>query len=216
MPQPSASAKKKTNPGMITPMFRGSFVHLVTPRAQSDEPGAEAKYSLLMPFSKTDKACKQFLADLEKELMRVAVAKHGAEITKKKLKHFPIKDGDETDYDSLHGCFTVGASNKFRPGCIEPDGHGGHNILTTEQQLYSGAWYRAKVSCYAWFNKKSGKGVSVSLENVIKVKDDDAFTGRSKAEDDFADLLGEKPENDDLDDDASDAKSDDLDDDLDL
>jgi hypothetical protein len=54
------------------------------------------------------------------------------------------------------------------------------------EELYSGAYYRASIRCFAWEHPTGGKGVSVALDNVMKIKDGEAFSGKSSASDDFA------------------------------
>jgi hypothetical protein len=63
------------------------------------------------------------------------------------------------------------------------------------EALYSGAWYYASFQPFFW-NNSFGKGVSLSLCNVMKAKDDEKITSRPSAEDDFKDLLGAAPAGD--------------------
>lgn len=182
---------------LTTPEFRGSYVNLIEPRAVSDDPGAEKKYSMLIVLSKTDPEAKAFVKKLEAAIQTASAEKHGKPIPKERLKHYPIKDGDNDEKEDFHGHWLISASNKFKPGAIDLNGQ---KLISTED-LYSGAWYRASISCWAWDNPKGGKGVSINLKNVLKVRDDDAFTGVAKAEDDFADFLSEKPSGSSTDDD---------------
>lgn len=168
---------------LITPVFRGSFVTLV--KARSIEEGQTPKYSILAPLSKTNKEATAFIAKLRAEIARVVLAKFGKAIPEKALKHFPIRDGDTMEQEGFAGHWCISASNKFKPGVVD----GAGNKLFSEEDLYSGAWYRASISVWAWSHKTGGKGVSINLDNVLKTKDDEKIGGGTKAEDDFKSYL---------------------------
>ena len=188
---------------IITPEFRGSYVTLVKPRAISDEPDAELKYSINILLPKDSPETKAFIKKLEGAFAASMTEKLGKPIPFANCRHYPIHDGDKADDDGnvdeiTKGCWVIYASNKRKPGAIDMKG----NKLFSEDDLYSGAWYRASLSTWAWTNPKFGKGVSINLDNVLKVKDDEAFGGRAAPpEDDFKSFLGadpSDPENDPL------------------
>lgn len=170
---------------LVTPEFRGSFVHLVTPHAIKVAPGEkqpEPRYSITIPVSKKD----PFWKKVEALINETAVAKFGK--IPPKLKS-PIKDGDEPDNDGnerveFKGTFTIQATSKNRPGVVDQ----GLNPIMTEDEIYSGAYYRASIRAYAWDHPTGGKGVSIALDNVMKVRDGEPFSGRSDAKSDFADF----------------------------
>ncbi len=171
-----------------TPLFRGSFVNLAKARARENDDGTPGKeqFSMLIVVPKGKKSTRLFIEELSGILLTCAQEKHGSAITQKRLKHWPIKDGDESEKEQFHGHYLINAASNFKPSVIDANG----DELTTGEELYSGAWYKAKISPWAWANKKGGKGVSVNLESAIKIKDDDRFGGGSKASDDFADEVG--------------------------
>ena len=173
-----------------TPAFRGSFVHLIKPREQERDDGTtSSKFSILIPLNKADKATKLFMAELLKEVARASAEKHGKALTPAQLKNFPVKNGDNMEGDQFAGHWCINASANFRPSVCDGNGED----LTTEEEVYSGAWYKAKISVWAWMNKKGGKGVSINIESALKVRDDEKFGGGSKASDDFADDLQADP-----------------------
>jgi len=193
---------------LLTPKFRGSFVNLIEPRAI--DPNAEAKYSMLIPIAKSEKT---FLKSLRKECERVATEKFGKRTTLKQLK-LAIKDGDEAPdnvIEATKDCYYFTASSKIKPGVISKDG----TVLQDHDEVYSGAWYRAAISVYAWQHPTGGKGVSINLLSAMKVADDEAFGPKSDPYSDFSDLIdGESiDDEEDEDDDENDDEDEDEDED---
>lgn len=174
------SIKEKPMTKIITPLFRGSFVTLMEPKAFS--PDQAAKYSMVIALPKEDK----FFAELQTKIEEAAMAKWG-EIPKK-LKTF-LKDGDEEDekYD-WQGKTVFTASNKSKPGVVVRSEDGQLVEPMTNEEIYSGAFYKASVRPYAYEYNKT-KGVAISLDNVCKVKDGEKFTSRTSATEDFADFV---------------------------
>lgn len=193
-------AKEKKN--LITPECRGSYVNFIEPRKVTED--ADPAYSVLIPLKKDSKATEAFMKRLLRAVDDAVTEKFGKKIAHSKLRHFPIKDGDkETDEDgnvNPHhaGCYLIRASSKFKPQVIDKNG----NTLYTNEEVYSGAWYRVSISVWAWSHKTGGKGVSINLHNAMKVKDDERFGGGTTAAQDFGDLISEDDdENEDEDED---------------
>lgn len=172
---------------IVTPEFRGSFVHLLEPhaiKAKQGEKQNDPRYSITIPVDKKDPFWKKIDALIEE----TAVAKWGK--VPAKLKN-PKKDGDEGDDDGnvrpeLAGKWSVqaGCGLKSKPGVVDAN----LQPIMSADEIYSGAWYRASIRAYAWEHPTGGKGVSIALDNVMKVKDDEAFSGRTNASADFADF----------------------------
>lgn len=179
---------------ITTPMFRGSYVTLVTPRAVADD-SDEKKYSMNIVLPKDSAETKAFIKKLEAAFNASMTEKLGKVYPKSVLKHYPIKDADvDTNQEGdilseknpeWEGCYVISASNKRKPGAIDKSG----NKLFTDDDLYSGAWYYATVNVYAWSGKTFGKGVSISLNNVLKDHDDDRLSGGPSAESDFKNMI---------------------------
>ena len=167
---------------LITPAFRGSFVHLVEPKAPAA--GADPVYSIAIVLPKKDKDTKAFMKKLTAMVDAAATDKFGQAV--KKLKK-PWKDGDEEDRPEWEGCYVVNAKSKNRPGIVGAD----LQPVVDSELLYSGAVYRVSVSAWAWNHATGGKGVSLNLDNVMWVENGDRFDNRSAAEDDFADFAEE-------------------------
>lgn len=158
---------------MVTPEFRGSFVTLVEPRAI---PGTEGKpkYQIVCSLPKDD----DFWDKVNEAVTELATARWG-EIPKKFRN--PIKDGDE-ERDEFEGMNVLNCSALQRPGIVGPD----LAPLMDPEELYSGAWYRAEISFFAWDHPTGGKGVSAGLENVMKIKDDEKYSGKNDPTDAFS------------------------------
>lgn len=170
---------------LITPEFRGSFVHILEPHAIKAAPGEkqpEPRFQITIPIDKKD----PFWKKVDKLIEETAVAKWGK--VPAKLKN-PKKDGDAVDDDGnkrpeFEGRWSIQASSKNKPGIVDAS----LQPIIDANEIYSGAWFRASIRAYAWEHPTGGKGVSIALDNVMKIRDDEAFSGRSKAEDDFADF----------------------------
>lgn len=166
---------------LITPEFRGSFVTVLKPRAFDE--GQDPKYSMVIVMDKKDD--KKFLDQLQVNIQKACVEKWGE--VPKKFK-IAIKDGDqEEEKYNWQGKTVFTASNKSQPGIVMQTEQG---LVpgTTEEEIYSGAVFRCSIRPYAYEFKKA-KGVAISLDNVLKVRDDEKFTNKTKAEDDFADFV---------------------------
>jgi hypothetical protein len=170
---------------LVTPEFRGSFVHILQPHAikvAAGEKQPDARYQITIPIIKTDPFWKQFVRLVED----TAKGKWGKIPPKLKT---PKKDGDETDNEGnvrpeLAGRFSIQATSKNKPGIVDA----ALQPIMSADEIYSGAWYRCSIHLYAWDHPTGGKGVSVALDNVMKVRDDEAYSGRSTAAADFADF----------------------------
>ncbi len=167
---------------IISPVFRGSFVNLVTPRAAAE--GAKPKFSIAAPFSKDDEDAEEFLAKIETRANELAQEKWGKVPPSFKRGSIKagIRDGDLSEVEQFVGCWTVGASSLYKPQVVDTD----LEEIMDANEIYSGAWYRISVSVYIWDHSTGGKGYSVGLQNVQKMKDDEKFGGGVSAADDFS------------------------------
>ncbi len=167
-------AKKKC----VTPEFRLSFPALAKPKAFQDQ---EPKYSLVMLFDNDPEVLKP----LKRAAFNAAVEKWGDNKDKwpKRLR-WPFRDGNEKpETQGYEGKVFVSASSKAsaQPGMVDQKLQA---ILDVEKTLYSGCRARAEVIAYA-YDIAGNRGVSFSLQNVQKLRDDTPFSGRKRAEDVF-------------------------------
>ncbi len=183
----------KTRIFLKTPLFRGSFVNLAKPRKR-DEDSDKEQYSIMICLPKKEQSTKAFMLELEKAIQQVSAEAHGKAIPKERLKHYPVKNGDDFENEDFHGFWCINAASNFKPSCIDVNG----DELLTADELYSGAWYKVKISPWGWNNPKSGKGVSINLESAIKMKDDKRIGGGSNAKADFAEDVDSTGGDDDM------------------
>jgi len=165
---------------LVTPEFRGSFVHVLEPHAIKGVEGAKPRYQITIPMPKKS----PFWTDLNKMVDETAKAKWGKIPPKMKS---PVKDGDEEERPEFAGCYSVQATSNNKPGIVDA----ALKPIMDANEIYSGAYYRASIRAYAWEHPTGGKGVSIALDNIMKVKDGEAFSGRTEASDDFANFAKE-------------------------
>lgn len=167
----------------MTPMFRLSFPALIKPKAfQNQEP----RYSCNALFPKStdlknppkNKAGVPIGVSLYQAAKAAAKEKWGDKIPKG--LRMPFKDGDEKDYSGYAGTIVVTLSSKTAPGVVDQK----LNRVISEDDIYAGCWCRATVIAYA-YDTAGNKGIGFALQNVQKVKDDEKFSGKKDAADDF-------------------------------
>jgi hypothetical protein len=162
---------------IMTPEFRGSFVNLFEPRGMPGVDDSKKKYQITMVLPKTD----PFWAKLDAAIKEIAIAKWGKVPPKFRS---PIKDGDEMDRVEFADCKTLQATSLQQPGVVDEK----VRPIIDAEAAYSGAYYRMTIVLYAWEHAVGGKGVSASVQNVMKTRDGEAFSGRRDPTDDFSEF----------------------------
>ncbi len=174
----------------ITPEFRLSFPNLLKAKAYEDQ---EAKYSCVGLFpddtnfgkSPRNKKGEVLSVSMKRAFKNACIEKWGEDeanwpTDEKNFKN-PFRDGSErADTDGYENTVFVTFSNTKAPGLVDER----LKAVTDEEKLYPGCWCRAEVIAFA-FSKKGNKGVSFSLQNVQKVRDDDSFSSKKSAQDVF-------------------------------
>ena len=169
---------------VVTPPFRVSFPAVFEP---SSYQGGDPKYSVVglfypYKFTEADKkawASMQAIADAaSKDKFKKAVKDLPGNFKK------PIRSGAEKEHlegYNVPGCMFATFSSKQRPGIVDRN----KQPILTEEDFYPGCWARATITAYPYDNV--GKGVAFGLHNLQKLGDDENFTGRVAAEEDFDD-----------------------------
>lgn len=169
---------------VVTPPFRVSFPSVFE---ASSYQGGDPKYSVVMlfyppKFTGADKkawASMQAIADAaSKDKFKKLIKDLPANFKK------PIRSGEEKAHlegYNVPGCMFATASSKQRPGLVDRN----KQPILTEEEFYPGCWARATITAYPYDNV--GKGVAFGLHNLQKLGDDENFTGRVAAEEDFGD-----------------------------
>ena len=159
---------------MTTPVsgFKGAFVDLVEPR---EDQSGKLKYGINLLIPKDHPYVKVVRAAIAEALQE----KFGAAQPKKWRS--PLKDGDEVDYDGFAGHWYFNAKTETKPQCVDAQMVNLHE----KDELYSGAFYRITANAAGYDHPKGGKGVSIYLNNVQKIKDGEFMGSRTTAESDF-------------------------------
>lgn len=168
---------------VTSPPFRVSFPSIFE-KSQYGE--GEPKYTVTMlfyPAKMTDKERAQFKAmqGLLDEACQAKFGKSLKEMSASSSFKRGIRKGEEkSDLDGYgEGCVFAAASSKRRPGLIDRD----RNPILRDEDFYPGCWARATLTAYGYDNKS--KGVAFGLQNLQKLGDDESFSGRVDADDDF-------------------------------
>lgn len=181
----------------VTPLFRGSYVTLFEARPPDPEKPDVKNYGIEMWFRVAEKCDDRLkdqpivkIDDIVKAANAAAAEKWGPEPTKwpKGLKN-PIKKGENLTgkHGTLDGGIIVRTSRKEsfgRPVVVDQD----LKDIIDKDQVYSGAYYFAKVHAYAWTHPTGGNGVSFTLDMVQLHSDGEPLGNKLDAADAFAAL----------------------------
>lgn len=157
---------------VMTPEFRVSFPSVFEARAFAEGQTKKFELTALFPAG-TD------LSPLKALAKAAAVDKWGDKIPANLRS--PFRDGSEKpDLEGYEGCVFVKMTSLQRPGVVD------QNVqpIIEPSDFYGGCYARASITAFA-YDQMGNKGVSFGLQNVQKLRDGDAFSGRSKPEEDF-------------------------------
>ena len=100
----------------------------------------------------------------------------------------PLRDGDieRPDDEAYANSYFVNANSGTAPGIVDAD----RQPIIDHSEVYSGVYGRASINFYA-FNSNGNKGIACGLNNLQKIRDGEPLGGKSRAEDDFADIEDE-------------------------
>ncbi len=160
---------------------RFSYANVWEPKKM--EGSDEVKYSTCVLIPKSNKDAVRKVMKAIEEAKQEGIVKFGGKIPNN-LK-LPLRDGDKEreDDENFTNCYFLNASCKFAPGVIDRKKQ--QIIDTTE--FYSGCCGYVSLNFYA-FNTNGNKGIACGLNNIMKTRDGELLGGRSRAEDDFADI----------------------------
>lgn len=181
------------NTQVITRAVRLSYLNVFQPRTMGNNPDGAAKYSACLLIPKTDtKTYNAIIAACDAARLGSAAKFNGKVPNTLKL---PIHDGDGEmpnggEYGAeCKGMWVLNASSATKPGLVNR----ANQLITDETELYSGCWAYVDINFYA-YNANGNRGIACGLNNLQKVRDDEALGGRQRVQDVF------KPIEDDEDD----------------
>ena len=172
---------------VLTGEVRLSYVNLVQPRVNNNDPTATPKYSVTLLIPKTDTAVKQ---NIDASIEAAAADAQGKiwNGVRPPVMPIPIHDGDGvrengTPYGpECKGCWVLTASTKNKPQVVS------QSDINTEllpQDIYSGMYARVTINFFG-YNRAGKRGVGCGLGNVMKTRDGEALAGGASAAADFA------------------------------
>ncbi|MFA5186864.1 MAG: ssDNA-binding protein [Patescibacteria group bacterium] len=183
-----------------TTAFRLSYPSLFEAKETlNSKPGApDLKYGITMLFPK--KAIAEALkakkhpahlwiatdtcAGFWSEIVKVARGNFGPKINLAGLKLTKFRDGDKPKdsgkiEENEKGYIVVRTTSKDKPQCLRQD----KTVITDPGELYAGCWVRALLTIAPFY--KPNHGVTIYLAGVQKLADDQPFSSRPRAEDEF-------------------------------
>lgn len=169
---------------VMTGKVRFSYVNVFEPKAPNG--GGEPKYSLTLLIPKSDVATVEKIKAAIAEAREVFCQRNGANALPLKPNH-TLHDGDGTRDSGdpygpeCKGCYVITVSSKLKPAVFDSFG----NETNDPNEIYSGAYGRAKINFYGYSNSGK-KGISAGLLGIKKLHDGTPF-GMSCSADDFND-----------------------------
>ncbi len=168
---------------VITPLGRVSFPQVFKAKAFRDQ---EAKFSMTLIFEATTD-----LTAMKTAVLNAGIEKWGEDRKKwpSGLK-LPFKKGDDKADKVGYGPgkIYISATSKTQPGLVNAQ----NQPILNQGDFYAGCWARAELIAFAYDIKDIGsRGISFSLQNIRKERDDTPFSGKKSAEDAFADIAPE-------------------------
>ena len=172
---------------VLTGEVRLSYVNLVAPRVNGNDPNSAPRYSVTLLIPKTDVAVKQDIdASIEAATTDAQTKLWGG--VRPPIIPIPIHDGDGvrengTPYGpECKGCWVITASSKQKPQVVHQS-----NINTelAPQDIYSGMYARVTINFFG-YNQKGKRGIGCGLGNVMKTREGESLTGFTSAAADFA------------------------------
>lgn len=183
-------ANAKETRKVTTPKFRASFAWVFEPQPPMEGSTGEPKYGVTMLFDRAAQKTPAYEA-MKKLAIAAAKEKFGNKLKDDGNGWFvglrnPFRDGAEKSELEGYGdgVIFVAATTKMQPGLVDQRLNRIISKDVGEDGFYSGCYARATVTAYG-YDKAGNKGVAFGLQNVQKLGDGEAFSGRTAAEDDF-------------------------------
>ena len=180
--------KKIVNPTKVITgtHTRWSYANVWTPKAMAE--GAKPKYSVSLINPKSDTVTVQKIKAAIKAAYEEGQSKlkgNGRTVPPLAVIKTPLRDGDaeRPDDEAYKDAYFINANSASAPGIVDAD----RKPIIDTSEVYSGVYGRASINFYA-FNSNGNKGIACGLNNLQKIADGEPLGGKTRAEDDFADL----------------------------
>ncbi len=194
----SENAEEKQGNRVITPVFRLSFPHFITPQP-SMTAGGKAKFGNMAVFTPGE-----FDAEDKKRWQQMMVKLNDASLKKFQLPYKdltpnikkPFHRGDEKkQYGFTKDMIFINITSAVRPGFVKKDGK--TKVLLEadiEAIFYPGCYCRASVNAFAYPTKSTSNanvvtpGLAFGVNNIMFVKHGERLDNRVEADEEFAEL----------------------------
>ena len=180
--------KKFANPTKVITgvQTRWSYANVWTPKAMAE--GAKPKYSVSLIIPKSDTVTIQKIKAAIKAAYEEGQSKlkgNGKSVPPLAAIKTPLRDGDveRPDDEAYKNSYFINANSASAPGIVDAD----RQPIIDTSEVYSGVYGRASINFYA-FNSNGNKGIACGLNNLQKIADGEPLGGKTRAEDDFADI----------------------------
>lgn len=167
------------------PNTRWSYANVWDPKSIN---GGTPKYSVSLIIPKSDTKTVAKIESAIKAAYEEGESKlkgTGKSVPALKNIKTPLRDGDleRPDDEAYKDSYFINANSATAPGIVDAD----REEIIDRSEVYSGVYGRASINFYA-FNSNGNKGIAVGLNNLQKIADGEPLGGKSRAEDDFADV----------------------------
>lgn len=175
---------------VVTGKVRFSYLNAFEPRSNN---GGEPKYSVTLLIPKTDVVTKQAIdAAIQQTLQDGMTSVFAGQMPARPA--IPLYDGDgvrpngEAFGEEAKGHWVLTASSKQQPGMVDAS----LQPIINPNTLYSGCYGRADINFFA-YNQAGKKGVGCGLNNLQKLEDGEALSGRKSAQEVFGATPAQQP-----------------------
>lgn len=164
---------------------RWSYANVWTPKAIN---GGTPKYSVSLIIPKSDTVTVQKIKAAIKATYEEGQSKlkgNGKSVPALSVLKTPLRDGDteRLDDEAYKDSYFINANSPTALGIVDAD----RQPIIDTSEVYGGVYGRASINFYA-FNSNGNRGIACGLNNLQKIADSESLGGKSRAEDDFADL----------------------------
>ena len=167
------------------PDTRWSYANVWQPKSIN---GSAPKYSVSLIIPKSDKRTIAKIKAAIEAAYREGESKlkgNGKSVPVLSVLKTPLRDGDaeRPDDPAYANAYFINANSTTAPGVVDAD----RQPIIDTSEVYSGVYGRASINFYA-FNTNGNKGIACGLNHLQKIRDGEPLGGRTRAEDDFADV----------------------------
>lgn len=160
---------------IIPPLARGSYMQRIL-EPEGYEEGDDPEWGCQLRWPMDDPEVQAWAGDMAKLFQKIFVDKFGKQKAAALLKNpnvrIPLRNGNNEANDEYEGWLFMNVRNKFRqPIIVGPNGKALPPQFINDQEIYSGAWYRSRVTLKHFEVK--GHVVGAFIEGLMKVKDDE-------------------------------------------